>query len=149
MQDRALTVRPMKADEHSQVVALIIEGLTERWGTYDAAKNLDLAQFPENFTDSLILVASNGGAPLGVGILRPSNNEESEIVRMSVRRELRRTGIAGKILAELLAAAHKNGTKTVRVETTATWRSAVAFYEKYGFCRTHMHEGDQHFALEL
>lgn len=149
MRDQAVNVRQMNADELAQVVALIIEGLTDRWGNYDPTKNPDLQRFAENYKDCLILVASNGGAPLGVGILRPGVNGEGEVVRMSVCRELRRTGIAGKILTELLAAARRGGFKVIRVETTATWLSAVAFYEKHGFCRSRVEGGDQHFSLEL
>ncbi len=149
MQDCAMKVRQINNDEFAHVVELIIEGLAERWGHYDPTKNPDLQFFTETYKNSLILVADNGNAPVGVGILRPSVNGASEIVRMSVRQGLRRRGIASKILTELIAAARKGGANAVRVETTATWRSAVAFYETHGFRRTHVQQGDQHFVIEL
>ena len=146
---QSITVRSLQPEDCPLVVAIIIEGLAERWGAYDPAMNPDLGRFPESFKDSVILVASNTTGPVGVGILRPSTKGESEIVRMSVRRDLRGRGVAGTILSELLSTARKRGIKTVRVETTASWSSAVAFYEKHGFRRTHLQAGDQHFAYEL
>ena len=146
---QGITVRRLEPEDRAQVVAIIVEGLTDRWGTYSATMNPDLERFPESFNDSVILVASNATGPVGVGILRPSSESESEIVRMSVRRPLRGRGIAGAILYELLATARRCGIKAVRVETTATWSSAIAFYEKHGFRRTHVQGGDQHFRLQL
>ena len=149
MLSRIVTVSVMKPEEHSLVLTLIIEGLRDRWGAYDPAKNPDLDAFPAHFQDSVILIARQDDCLVGTGILRPSTAGEAEIVRMSVRRDLRRMGIGARILSELLAIARRGGIKTVRLETTATWESAVAFYEKHGFRRTHITAGDRHFALEL
>ena len=145
----ALTVGRMQPGQSAHVVALIVEGLTERWGAYDPTMNPDLQRFPACFGDSVILVASRGGLPLGVGILRPAGLAEAEIVRMSVRREFRRTGIGTKILSELLGIAKMAGIRTIRLETTASWKSAASFYEKHGFLRTHVQDADQHFAVQL
>jgi GNAT superfamily N-acetyltransferase len=106
---RIVTVSVMKPEEHSLVLTLIIEGLRDRWGAYDPAKNPDRDAFPSHFPDAVIVVARQDDCPVGVGILRPSSAGEVEIVRMSVGRDLRRMGIGARILNELLAIARRDG----------------------------------------
>ncbi len=41
------------------------------------------------------------------------------------------------------------GAREVVLETTSTWHSAIAFYSKHGFCKTHELGGDCYFLLPL
>jgi ribosomal protein S18 acetylase RimI-like enzyme len=60
-----------------------------------------------------------------------------------------RTGVASRILTLLLEHARNSGVQEVVLETTSTWDSAIAFYTKHGFAKTHEQNGDTHFAYHL
>ncbi|MBL8525113.1 MAG: GNAT family N-acetyltransferase [Betaproteobacteria bacterium] len=139
-----VTLREIEPDDYQSVLALIVEGLTQRWGNYDPAMNPDLEKFPEQYIDSVILVAEERNELLAVGILRQIGHEEAEIVRMSVRRDVQRKSLGSRVLDGLLEAARMRKIRAVRLETTATWESAVSFYEKKGFRRTHARDGNQY-----
>ena len=137
----------MAAEDAAVAKAVIVAGLEERWGLYEPKYNPDLEDFQFFYKDSVVLVAKNGIAVVGVGILQPENAEKARIVRMSVSLKSRRQGIGSSILLGLVAAARQQGFKDLGLETTASWRSAVEFYKKHGFAPTKIHEGDQYFSL--
>jgi ribosomal protein S18 acetylase RimI-like enzyme len=64
---------------------------------------------------------------------------------MSTALRNRRSGVATAILRLLLDHARAAGTKEVVLETTSSWASAVAFYSKHGFTRTHEQDGNTYF----
>ncbi len=64
-----LSVSTLQPHESQAAKALIIAGLTERWGTYDPTHNPDLVDFPNSYRDSQIRVARQGVTIVGVGIL--------------------------------------------------------------------------------
>ncbi len=72
---------------------------------------------------------------------------------MSVAADMRRRGIAKKILERLCREAISAEFRHLILETTATWHAAIAFYKKFGFCVTHRQEGafggEVHFFLDL
>lgn len=138
-------VAPLKTEDTAAVRQLLIDGLTERWGAYEPRFNPDLEAFPEGSSGSLILVAKAAGAVVGTGTLRPVSLQRSEVVRMSTALTYRRSGVATAILRLLLDHARATGTKEVVLETTSSWASALAFYSKYGFTRTHEQDGNTHF----
>ena len=86
---------------------------------------------------------------VGTGAFIPRSIESAEIVRMSVARHLRRQGIGRKMLIELCYRAYLRGFRQVILETTATWKDAIAFYQAFGFQISHYAEGDVYFALDL
>ena len=141
----SLVVAPLNAEDAAAVRQLLIDGLSERWGDYEPRFNPDLEAYPEGYSGSLVLVAKAAGAVVGTGTLRPVSQERSEIVRMSTAPRSRRSGVATAILRSLLDHARATGTKEVVLETTSSWASAVAFYCKHGFTRTHEEAGNTHF----
>jgi GNAT superfamily N-acetyltransferase len=144
-----VVVSPLKAEDAAAVRQLLIDGLSERWGAYEARFNQDLETFPRSYSGSLILVAKTAGAVVGTGTLRSISPYRAEIVRMSTAPSSRRTGVASAILKHLLDHAHTVGAHEVVLETTTSWASATAFYAKHGFARTHEQGGDTHFILRL
>ena len=145
MHPASVSVAPLQTQDAATVKALIIEGLAERWGKYEARYNPDLESFATFYQNSVVLVAKSGAAVVGVGILQPEGKESTRIVRVSVSKELRRTGVGTRILAGLLAAARQQGFKRLGLETTASLQSAVTFYKKNGFVPTHTHDEHQYF----
>ena len=57
----------------------------------------------------------------------------AELKRMYVRPELRGTGVADAIMAQLENYAKRRGTKVLRLETGDAQMAAIRFYERHGF----------------
>jgi putative acetyltransferase len=90
-------------------------------------------------------VAWLGGRIVGTGALVTRVTGTAEIVRMSVRADVRRQGIGCQILDQLVARARSLGCKKVILETTATWQEVIAFYLQNGFRITHRSGDDVYF----
>ena len=143
-------VEQAKPNDLSKVRALIVRGLTQRWGQYEPSFNPDLETFGDFYADALVLVArTQDDQIIGCGILIQETENTGRIVRMSVMAERQRTGIGTSILKSLLERANALGYKDVVLETTAAWESANSFYTQQGFVPTREIDGDQHFQLVL
>lgn len=138
-------VLPAHPSEYAAVKALIIQGLTQRWGEYDASFNPDLDDFAKSYQQAVVLVAKIDGVIIGCGVLVKETDTVGRIVRMTVCPDCQRAGVGRKILKALLAAAQAAGREELLLETTSTWQSAVAFYTACGFAPVKMEDGDQHF----
>lgn len=149
MSSVSVCVESLKAEDAAAALAVIVEGLAERWGVYEPCFNPDLEDFPASYRDSFLLIAKQGHAVVGTGVLQPIGPESAQIVRMSVVKTWRRSGIGSLMLAGLLGIAREQGFKRITLETTASWQSAVEFYQSRGFVPTHQHDGNQHFLLTL
>lgn len=73
---------------------------------------------------------------MGLGVLAPVDDLISEVKRMYVLAGHRRTGVARRILAELIRRAVDGRFKTVILETGTKQEAAMALYEGSGFERT-------------
>ena len=140
-----VTVAPLKTEDASAVRQLLIAGLTERWGSYEASFNPDIEDFPGSYDDSCVLVAKQAGLVVGTGTLRQTGASRAEIVRMSVAASSRRTGIGSLILSHLLEFSRERAVHEVWLETTSSWSSAVKFYALHGFLKTHEKGDDSYF----
>lgn len=145
----SLVITPLNCDDVPAVQRLLIAGLTERWGVYEPKYNLDIEGLSSRSSDSLTLVARSAGVVVGTGTLQFVGARRARVVRMSTARDHRRHGVATAILQRLLDAARSSDADEVVVETTSSWESAVTFYTKHGFTRTHEHGGDTHFLRRL
>ena len=129
--------------------ALILNGLEEHWGFLDESKNPDLDDIALSYADATFLVVWQDDKIIGTGAFIPRSGSQVEIVRMSVKKELRRQGIGRKILNELCQKAAQAGYREVILETTATWQSVIDFYQQFGFEITHYQDGDVYFKLDI
>jgi GNAT superfamily N-acetyltransferase len=134
--------------EYAAIRILIIQGLTQRWGSYDAGFNPDLEDFAKSYSQATVLIAKSGDQIIGCGVLVKDTDAVGRIVRMTVCADRQRTGVGRKILNALLAAARDAGYEEVLLETTSTWESAVAFYTACGFVSVTVENGDRHFRLD-
>lgn len=144
--DARVSIEPFRSADQHDVRRLILAGLAEHWGHVDESVNPDLADIGASYRDAIFLVAKLDSVVVGTGALVLRSPGVGEIVRMSVAGELRRNGIASRILQELIAQAPKLRVKRVVLETTAAWHDVVAFYVANGFAITHEAEGP--FGLE-
>lgn len=120
--------------------SLVLEGMAERWGWVDESLNTDLNDIDTHYGEDFVLVALDGALVVGTGILL-IRATEGEIVRMSVRRDYRRRGIATQLLAELVHLASGYGVNRIVAETNAKWKEARNLYEASGFKFTHSAPG--------
>ena len=139
----------LKTEDASCVRQLLIDGLTERWGTYEAHFNPDIKTIPFSYEESSFQVAKLSGQVVGTGILKPIGSDRGEICRMSVASLYRRSGIGSLILSHLIGLAREKGMREVCLETTSSWESAVMFYSRHGFRRTHEAGGNSYFSYVL
>ena len=142
-------IAPLTTEDVSCVRQLLVDGLTERWGTYEARQNPDIEMLPLGYQDSVFLVAKLSGHVVGSGILRPIGSDRGEICRMSVAVSHRRAGIGSLILSHLLCRASELHMREVCLETTSSWDSAVKFYIRHGFRRTHEEGSNSYFSYGL
>lgn len=129
-----LCIRDLLASDYPAVRNLILAGLEEHWGELDLNFNSDVNDLARAYpTGRTIVVENLKHLLLGTGTLVPRSDDTAEIVRMSVSRSARRTGVGRALVGELLDTARKWGKSEVVLETTSTWLEVVAFYQSCGF----------------
>ena len=149
-----LSLDPAARSRQSQVLVratqrLIASGLSERLTYYDPVRNPDLEHFAAHYADAVVVVARRQRAVVGCGVLIPEGAMRGRVVRMSVRSDVRRLGVGGAVLAQLIGHARRLGYCELVLETTSTWTDAVAFYQRHAFEVTERRDGDTHFRLNL
>ena len=149
--DESIVIRPFRPTDQAQTRKLILAGLKEHWGTLDPAFNQDLKNITENYANAIFLVVEDSKTQhiVGSGALVPRGGGVAEVVRMSVTKALRRSGLGTRILQSLIDQARALGLQRVVLETTETWHEVIAFYLRFGFRITHHHEGDVYFVFDL
>jgi putative acetyltransferase len=135
-------VHELRPDEQDAVRSLILGGLAEHWGTVDPDLNRDLDDLATVYSDGTVLVASDGADVVGTGTVIPRDGGAAEIVRMSVARSYRRTGLGRRLVEELVETALGWGVEEIVLETSANWTEVVEFYERCGFTPTHFETGE-------
>ncbi len=146
---KMLKLLPFQSKDQSAVKSLILDGLAEHWGTLDESKNPDLDNIALSYAEATFLVAWLDDEIVGTGAFIPRSESQVEIVRMSVKKEMRKQGIGQKILSELCRKASQYGYKEVILETTETWLGVINFYQQFGFEITHYQDGDVYFKMSL
>jgi GNAT superfamily N-acetyltransferase len=147
--DAAISIRPFSPADQAQAQRLILEGMKEHWGYVDPDRNPDLNDIAVNYPEGSFIVAARGRELVGTGALVTENLETARIVRMSVAKDHRRSGIGTSLLRHLCGLAIAAGCRRIVLETTSSWSDAVAFYQEMGFRVSHAEEGNTHFVLDL
>ena len=144
-----INLKPFQPTDQPAAKALILDGLVDHWGFLDESKNPDLDDIAASYADGTFLVAWRDDEIIGTGAFKPHSAKQVEIIRMSVKKELRRQGIGQQILDELCQRAAQAGYSKVILETTETWQDVIDFYLRYGFEITHHLDGDVYFRKKL
>ena len=137
-----IALTPCQNQDQPAAKALILDGLVDHWGVLDEGKNPDLDDIATTYADGVFLVARLDDKIVGTGAFKPYSATQVEIVRMSVKKDLRRQGIGQQILSELCKIAAEKGYAEVILETTKIWQDVIDFYLSYGFEITHHQDGD-------
>jgi ribosomal protein S18 acetylase RimI-like enzyme len=80
-----------------------------------------------------LVIAWNGDAAVGCGMLREFEPGIAEIQRLFTRPEARGRGIARQITLALIDAARAAGFHTIRLDTARPLVGAIALYQSLGF----------------
>jgi GNAT superfamily N-acetyltransferase len=132
----------LNLSSQDEVRALILAGLRDHWGVVDEALNPDLDDMLESYGSGRTVVARNHHQQIvGTGTVLRRSGPVAEVLRMSVRADIRRTGVGRLILNELVATARGWGCETVILETSSNWTDVIAFYQRCGFRVTHTESG--------
>jgi len=139
----SIEIHDLRPDEQNAVRSLILQGLGEHWGSVDPSLNPDLDDLASTYAAGRTLVATDGdGTVVGTGTVIRRDAATAEIVRMSVVRRYRRTGLGRRVVEELVATARAWGISRIVLETSAHWTDVVEFYVRCGFTQTHFESGD-------
>lgn len=133
----AVTVADMQCRDQEEVRALILRGLAEHWEVVNPDLNPDLVDIRKSYADGRTVVARSDEVIVATGTVIPREPGVAEIVRMSVRKDYRRSGVGSLVVNELVSTARVWGAVKVVLETTAHWRDVTAFYQSNGFSITH------------
>jgi GNAT superfamily N-acetyltransferase len=136
------TIRDFKPADQEIVRWPIIEGLGEHWGSIHLSLNQDLNDIQASFGHGRILVAEDSSGIVGTGTILPRSGDVAEIVRMSVSRSSRGTGVGQLIASRLVDVARVWNRERVIVETASHWTEVVVFYQRCGFQITHEVDGE-------
>lgn len=144
-----ILIRPFMPADQTEAQTLILTGLGEHWGWIDETKNPDIDDIAANYAGQTFLIAQFEDQIVGTGALIHEGKGAARIVRMSVMKSLRRTGIGSLILQALIDAANQRGYQRIVLETTATWEEAISFYRRHGFHVLGVWDGDMHFYYQF
>lgn len=76
---------------------------------------------------------SGVGRVAGCGGFRPLEGDACQLMRVYVRPESRRLGVARGLVAHLIADARKAGYRAIRAEALPSMRAALALFQSAGF----------------
>ncbi len=128
---------------------LIVEGLQEYFDDYDPKQNPDLVDLIEYYRDQIFLVVFFKEQIIATGGLIKEDQSTARVVRMSVKREYRRSGLATIVLKELEKKAKKRGYNQVVLETTVSWTKAIKLYQANGYGEFARGAEEVHFSKNL
>ena len=132
-----LVLRPFTPGDQHAVQMLILSGLGDHWGTIDDTLNPDLRDIMASYVEQghTVLLAERGGVLAATATLKHVAPAVGQLVRMSVRRDLRRLGIGRHMVWQVLHRARLDGLTRVELETTRTWDDAIGLYRACGFAQ--------------
>ena len=146
-----IEILPINMNLEKEARKLIYEGLSERFGVIDTTLNPDLQNIVENYIkkDNIFIVGLYKGNIICTGALIKENDQTGRIVRMYVKKDFRRMGIARHIVKILENyGKHKKFVKIV-LETTEDWKSAIKLYESCGYQKFDHFDGNIHLKKNL
>ena len=82
---------------------------------------------------NFLLVATLNNEIAGIVAIQKKTANIAELHRLSVKSELRRLGIARKLVQASIDESLKLGFKSVYFETTDAQKDAIKFYDSFGF----------------
>lgn len=133
MTTEALTVRPGRPGDLGAVTDLEQAAFKDFWPREMLAYEIEHPQ-------SVLLLASLGGRPAGYAAFRHAAGE-AELLRLAVRPEERRRGVAQALVREGFERLCDEGVQVCFLEVRQDNAPAIALYERLGFVRNGRRRG--------
>jgi putative acetyltransferase len=125
---------PLSSLDARALIARLDAELTERYpNPADNHFRLDAGEVSDG--NGVFLVARDGGRAVGCGAVRRIDESTGEIKRMYVDPKRRRSGLGGRLLAELERHARELGLRRLVLETGERQPESIRLYERAGFAR--------------
>lgn len=135
-----IALRSATDDDAPQVIDLIAACFADYPGCVMDLPGLDadLPRIASNFREQCgeFWVARAGDRLAGCAGYAPAEDNNIELKRMYVARDMRRRGIATQLLERVLAAAAQRGAAGVVLWSDTRFRAAHRFYSRHGFVQT-------------
>ena len=141
-----LLILPIKKNQENEARKLIFEGLSERFGFIDDSLNPDLKNIVESYIEKgdIFIVGIHKEKLVCTGALIKENDHTGRIVRMYVKKDYRRMGIARYVVKILENYGKQKKFTTLLVETNDDWNSAIKLYKNGGFQKFDHFDGNIH-----
>ena len=141
-----LQILPINMNLENGARKLIYEGLSERFGVIDTSLNPDLKNIVEYYIkkDDIFIVGLYKDNLICTGALIKENDKTGRIVRMYVKKDYRRMGIAKHIVKILEKYGKQKKFTKIVLETTDDWKSAIKLYENCGYQKFDHSDGNIH-----
>lgn len=139
-----MTLTARTEDARSRDAVTLIDELSAELGALYRLPDGGRAGFEPKDVEvprAAFVVARIDGVPAGCGALRPLEDGSVEVKRMYTRTAFRRRGVAQAILAELERLAVEFGYPAVKLQTGPLQPEAAALYERSGYRRIPIFEG--------
>lgn len=128
-----LTVRPVRQGDLDAITELEQAAFQDFWPREMLAYEIEHPQ-------SVLLLASLGGRPVGYAAFRHAAGE-AELLRLAVRPEERRRGVARALVSEGFERLGEEDVQFCFLEVRQDNAPAIALYERLGFARNGRRRG--------
>ncbi len=128
-----LILRPVRSGDLSAIAELEEAAFQDFWPREMLACEIEHPR-------AVLLLASRSGRPVGYAAFRHAAGE-AELLRLGVRPEERRLGVARALVAEGLARLRQEGVQVCFLEVRQDNEPAIALYERLGFARNGRRRG--------
>jgi ribosomal protein S18 acetylase RimI-like enzyme len=144
-------IRPFRREDQVEARRIILEGMSEHFGTLDQNLNHDLDDITTTYTKAghEFVIAELEAWMVGTGALLFEDNNRGRIVRLSVNPNFRNRGYGEAIVKHLIKLGRNNGLDQIVIETNHDWNSAIELYQKCGFQPYDRDEESLHLRIDL
>lgn len=128
-----ISAAPLDGVDATMLLAAFTDEIVDRYPTWTPSAGP--SAHPSEFVapDGLFVVAYRAGAPVGCGGYKRIAHDRGEIKRLYVRRDMRRDGLARRILDHLETAAREAQLVAVRLDTGNQQPEALALFRAAGY----------------
>lgn len=122
-----MQIRPLSEEDLEKLAELERESFSDPW-------NIELLGSMQRSPYDIVQLAQEEGEIAGYLNLRILG-EEAELLRIAVRSDRRKSGLASTLLEEGLLLCRERGVRRIFLEVRESNEAAIRLYQKYGFSK--------------
>lgn len=142
-----IKIIPINKGYEKHAKALVLNGLSERFGYLDKDLNTDLNNIIKSYTGkgNIFLIGLLDKRVACTGALIQLDKETAQIVRISVDNQYRKNGFAKLMIKHLEKYAFEKNFKRIIIFAEPHWTEAVNLYNSCGYVVNGQDDVDLHF----